>query len=102
MGFAASSPPLSRPLTGASAAAAADGGEGLHTTIRYQNSRIIALQEELDKARAELSNRDAEIHQLKADKKRLAEDSQKLQDALGPATKQQEKMTKQLSGAESK
>lgn len=67
-----SSPPLSRPLTGASAAGAGEGGEALHTTIRYQNSRIIALQEELDRARAEVSSRDAEMHQLRQDKKKIS------------------------------
>merc|ERR1712232_310280 len=31
------------------------GGDALHTTIRFQNARIIALQDELDKTIAELA-----------------------------------------------
>lgn len=95
-------PPLSRPLTGSAAHSASDGGEALHTTIRYQNTRIISLQEELDKAHAEASSRDAELQQLRLENKRLSEESRRLQDAAGPAAKQEDRMKKQLSSAEAK
>jgi len=90
----------SRPPTGS----ALDAGstEPLHATIRFQNARIIALQEELDKTVAELTARDSEATQLRQDLKQATDDKRRLQKTADSAEQLQERMKKQISAGETK
>lgn len=76
--------------------------EALHTTIRFQNARIIALQEELDRTIAELASRDIETQKLKHEVKRLSDENSHLHKASGPSEQLQERLKKQLSSAEAR
>eukprot|EP00931_Biecheleriopsis_adriatica_P050413 TRINITY_DN29187_c0_g1_i1.p1 TRINITY_DN29187_c0_g1~~TRINITY_DN29187_c0_g1_i1.p1 ORF type:complete len:335 (+),score=115.83 TRINITY_DN29187_c0_g1_i1:60-1007(+) len=89
-----------RPASGA--LASAGDGEALHATIRFQNARILALQEELDKAISELSKKDSEAQQLKQDGKQASEEMKRLQKTSTSAEQSQEKLKKQLASLESK
>jgi len=96
-------------LMGAAAPAAADfafaggsGFEALHTTIRFQNARIVALQEELDRTIRELSTRDGEMQGLRSDVKREQDEVSKMQKAAAGFDKEKEALKKQLADAESK
>eukprot|EP00928_Gymnodinium_smaydae_P019915 TRINITY_DN17677_c0_g1_i1.p1 TRINITY_DN17677_c0_g1~~TRINITY_DN17677_c0_g1_i1.p1 ORF type:complete len:317 (-),score=109.41 TRINITY_DN17677_c0_g1_i1:3-953(-) len=78
------------------------GSEALHTTIRFQNARIVALQEELDKTLSELSAREGEVKQLQRDLKQVTEERQKLQKSSASGEQSQEKARKQAQAAETK
>jgi len=87
----------------ASGSAAADGGtEALHTTIRLQNARIIALQEELDKTIAELASRDGEVQQLRQEVKQATDENRKLQKSNAAAEQNQDRAKKQIAATDSK
>jgi len=97
---AAAVPNMSRPSPGS--LGGLGDGEALHTTIRLQNARISGLQEELDKAIAELSARDSEVQQLKQESKQVTEELKRLQKTSASAEQSQEKLKKSLAIAESK
>eukprot|EP00930_Biecheleria_cincta_P091780 TRINITY_DN81434_c0_g1_i1.p1 TRINITY_DN81434_c0_g1~~TRINITY_DN81434_c0_g1_i1.p1 ORF type:complete len:313 (+),score=80.84 TRINITY_DN81434_c0_g1_i1:53-991(+) len=78
------------------------GGEALHTTIRLQNARILALQEELDKTIQELAARDDETHQLRQESKQAAEEIKRLQKSSAAAEQGQDKNKKRLADLEVK
>ncbi|CAE8616486.1 unnamed protein product [Polarella glacialis] len=96
---AAAAVPVSRP---SSSSATADGGDALHATIRFQNARIMALQEELDKTLAELSARDGEAQQLRQEAKQGSEELKRLQKTGASAEQTQEKLKKQATTVEAK
>ncbi|CAJ1368294.1 unnamed protein product [Effrenium voratum] len=77
-------------------------GEALHTTIRLQNARILALQEELDKAITEATQRDSEVQQLRQENKQVSEEGKRLQKTNASLEQSQEKLKKQVSALESK
>lgn len=88
-----------RPVSGG----AADGGtEALHTTIRLQNARIIALQEELDKTIAELAARDGEVQQMRQEAKQATDEHRKLQKSNALAEQNQDRAKKQIAASDSK
>jgi len=97
---AAAVPNMSRPSSGA--LGGPGDGEALHTTIRLQNARISGLQEELDKAIAEVIARDSEAQQLKQENKQVTEELKRLQKTGASAEQSQEKLKKSLAIAESK
>jgi len=76
--------------------------EALHTTIRFQNARVIALQEELDKTIAELTARDNDAQQLRQDLRQAQDENRKLQKSSSAAEQAQEKLKKQFAAAEGK
>lgn len=78
------------------------GGEALHTTIRLQNARIMALQEELDKTIKELAARDDETHQLRQESKQAAEEIKRMQKSNASSEQCQDKNKKQLASLEGK
>eukprot|EP00933_Yihiella_yeosuensis_P046646 TRINITY_DN42224_c0_g1_i1.p1 TRINITY_DN42224_c0_g1~~TRINITY_DN42224_c0_g1_i1.p1 ORF type:complete len:353 (+),score=67.11 TRINITY_DN42224_c0_g1_i1:77-1060(+) len=76
-------------------------GDGtLHATIRFQNARIMALQQELDRTIAELSSRDSEVQQLRQESKQATEEVKKLQKQGSTAEQSQDKLKKQLASSE--
>jgi len=98
---ATDAPSLFRPLTGGSASALPDSGsEALQTTIRFQNARIVALQEELDKTIAELAKRDSEAQQFQRDLKQALDESKRLQSSGASAQQKEEKLKKELAGVQ--
>mmetsp|Transcript_27308 Transcript_27308/g.62912 ORF Transcript_27308/g.62912 Transcript_27308/m.62912 type:complete len:305 (+) Transcript_27308:65-979(+) len=80
----------------------ADGaGAGqLHSTIRFQKARILALQEELDKTSKDLAARDSEAGQLRQDLKQATEENKRLQKALAAAEQARDKSKEQASTLE--
>jgi len=94
-----SAPPAPRQ---SSSASGEGGSEALHTTIRFQNARIVALQEELEKTIAELTARDGEVQQLRQELKQQGEDSKRLSKANATAEQSQERLKKQLAVADAK
>mmetsp|Transcript_64520 Transcript_64520/g.154092 ORF Transcript_64520/g.154092 Transcript_64520/m.154092 type:complete len:315 (-) Transcript_64520:143-1087(-) len=110
-------PPPSEGLSAADCFAAAMGGSSaespslgsgsdaagagqLHTTIRFQKTRIMALQEELDKTMKELAARDAEAGQLRQELKQSTEENKRLQKALAAAEQTAAKAKESASKAE--
>eukprot|EP00441_Pelagodinium_beii_P023588 CAMPEP_0197661922 /NCGR_PEP_ID=MMETSP1338-20131121/51752_1 /TAXON_ID=43686 ORGANISM="Pelagodinium beii, Strain RCC1491" /NCGR_SAMPLE_ID=MMETSP1338 /ASSEMBLY_ACC=CAM_ASM_000754 /LENGTH=313 /DNA_ID=CAMNT_0043239573 /DNA_START=25 /DNA_END=966 /DNA_ORIENTATION=- len=98
---AAAVPSASRPSSSSMAGGPGDG-EALHTTIRFQNARIMALQEELDKSIAELSSKDSEVQVLKQENKQVTEELKRLQKMGALAEQSQEKLKKSFAAVESK
>mmetsp|Transcript_16643 Transcript_16643/g.39056 ORF Transcript_16643/g.39056 Transcript_16643/m.39056 type:complete len:311 (+) Transcript_16643:75-1007(+) len=82
--------------------ATAESSDSLRATLRLQNARIAALQEELDKTISELASRDSEARQLKQEVKQLSDENRRLLKEKGPAESLQEKLKKQVSNAEAK
>lgn len=95
-------PPRSASRPSSASAKDAGGLDGLHTTIRFQAQRIVALQGDLDKALAELASRDGEIQQLRADVKQTSEENKRLQKAGSSGEQSQERVKKQLDAAQAK
>lgn len=88
---------LQRPLS-----ASHDGGDALHATIRFQNARIVALQEELDKTIRELGDREGELQTVRQDAKQASEEVKRQQKAAAASEQLQEKLKKQLSSLETR
>jgi len=82
--------------------ASANEVETLQNTIRFQKSRILALQEELDRCIRALASRDEDNKGLSAENKRLTEENKRVakEHRLGEA--QVEKHKKQISTLEGK
>jgi len=77
-----------------------EGSEALHTTIKFQNAKIIALQEELDRAKALLSSHEQESRQLREEVKSLSEANTRLHKSSGSHEQGTERLNKQLAAAE--
>lgn len=91
------------PLRPSSSHGETDGsGEALHTTIRLQNARILALQEELDKTIKELAARDDQTHQLRQESKQAAEEIKRFQKSTASAEQGQDQNKKRLASLEVK
>lgn len=97
-----------RPSSAGAAAAAAPSHmtsvdvDSLHSTIRFQKARIIALQEELDKTIAELSTRDSEAQQLKQENRVLNDNVRSQQKMIQTAESTHDKLKKQLTSVENR
>lgn len=76
--------------------------EALQTTIRVQNARILALQEELDRALSELSQRETEAQEARQESKQASEEAKRLQKTNASLEQSQEKLKKQLATLETK
>lgn len=86
----------------AAGAGAAGGSEALHTTIRFQNARIVALQEDLDKAMKELASRSGDAQRLQQEGHKAQDELARLQKGAAAADKQREALKGQLAAAEAK
>eukprot|EP00392_Amoebophrya_sp_AT5.2_P008615 g8643.t1 len=82
--------------------ASANEVETLQNTIRFQKARIIALQEELDKSIKQLTNRDGDNAQLKADNKALTDENKRLSRQHVVGEGHQEKLKKTVALLEQK
>jgi len=74
----------------------------MHTTVRFQKARIVALQEELDIAVAKLCEREKERGEVDKELKSTLEENKKLQRASQNSTIVQEKLRKQAGQLELK
>eukprot|EP00439_Symbiodinium_sp_Y106_P029706 s7350_g3.t1 len=96
-------PPQAAALGGASEPfIGAVAEEALQTTIRVQNARILALQEELDRALSELSQRETEAQEARQESKQASEEAKRLQKTSTSLEQSQEKLKKQLANLETK
>ncbi|CAD7940543.1 unnamed protein product [Amoebophrya sp. A120] len=82
--------------------ASANEVETLQNTIRFQKARIIALQEELDKGIKQLTQRDGDNNQLRADNKALTEENKRLSRQHVIAEGHQDKLKKTVALLEQK
>jgi len=76
--------------------------EALHATVRCQNMRIVALQEELDKHMAELTAREEDNSKLKKELKQATDEVKRLQKEKDKTSQSEERSKKQSSSLESK
>lgn len=76
--------------------------EAMHTTVRFQKARIVALQEELDIAVAKLCEKEKERGEVDKELKSTLEENKKLQRASQNSTVVQEKLRKQAGQLELK
>jgi len=77
-----------------------EGTEELHAPIKFQNAKIIALQEELERAKALLSSHEQESRQLREEVKSLSEANTRLHKSSGSHEQGTERLNKQLAAAE--
>jgi len=76
--------------------------EAIHTTVRFQKARIVALQEELDIAVAKLTERERSGAELDRELKATAEENRKLQRGHQNSSVVTEKLRKQVGQLELK
>lgn len=89
-------------VSGSRPSSSQDGAESLHATIRFQNARILALQQELDKTIADLAARDTEVQQVRQENKQVSEEVKRLQKVGSAADQGQEKLRQQVAALETK
>jgi len=77
-------------------------GEAVSTTLKFQSSRIAALQEELERTRRALAERDGEVQELSTENKGLKEDVAKLQRTNSSLEKKTEELKAKSSTAEAR
>mmetsp|Transcript_27681 Transcript_27681/g.54334 ORF Transcript_27681/g.54334 Transcript_27681/m.54334 type:complete len:298 (-) Transcript_27681:257-1150(-) len=77
-----------------------EGSEALHATITFQNAKIIALQEELERVKVLLSSHEQESRQLREEIKSSSEANTRLHKSSGSNEQAAERLKKQLAVAE--
>lgn len=100
----------SRPVSASSRPGSAGGNaipsasqtdvESLHSTIRFQKARIIALQEEMDRTIRELGGRDDEVQRLRGESKGQVDELKRLKSLLEKGDQERERLKKQVASAE--
>jgi len=77
-----------------------EDSEALQATIKFQNAKIIALQEEFERAKVSLSSHEQESRQLREEVKSLSEANTRLHKSGGSHEQATERLKKHLAAAE--